>query len=285
MSPEASHLIAQTLGQIPSRLSRLHGGCVAEVYLAELPGRPPMVVKVDRGPCPMLDREGFMLRLLRERTCLPVPEVIACTPDVLAMEYVEHHGAISDAGREQLAQLVARLHAVSGPRYGLERDTLIGPLDQPNGWSDDWAVFFAEKRVRHFARHAHRVGQLPENLLARCESLSDGMGDLLGHGEGPCLIHGDLWAGNVLWKDGRVAGIIDPAVYYAEREVELAFMDLFGLFGRGFWEAYHRCRPIRKGFFECRIHAYKVFPLLVHVALFGRGYLAPLAEELDACGF
>lgn len=285
MSPDAGTLIAETLGQLPERLSRLPGGCVGEVYLAEMPGGQRVAVKVDRGPWAMLDREGFMLGLLRERSRLPVPEVITCAPHLLVMEYIEHEGGADDAGSEQLARLVADLHAVAVPGYGLDRHTLIGPLEQPNGWSDDWASFFAEKRVRHFARHAHGVGQLPASLLTRCEQLADGMSDLLGAGESPCLIHGDLWAGNVLWRGGRVAGIIDPAVYSADREVELAFMDLFGSFGPRFWEAYQVYRPIRPGFFERRMHAYKVYPLLVHVALFGSGYCAPLERELGACGF
>lgn len=284
-SPDAMALIAAALGQSPVGLSRLHGGCVAEVYLAALPSGRRVVVKVDRGPEAMLDREGFMLSLLRERSPLPVPEVLASTASVLAIAYIEHEGGADDAGREQLGRLVADLHAVSGRRYGLDRDTLVGPLAQPNGWADDWAGFFAENRVRHFARLAHRAGHLHTSLLSRCEGLAGAMHDMLGSGEGPCLIHGDLWAGNVLWRGGRVAGIIDPAVYYADREVELAFMDLFGSFGQRFWSAYHERRPIRPGFFEQRIHAYKVYPLLVHVALFGQAYIAPLARELDACGF
>ncbi|KAA0215314.1 MAG: fructosamine kinase [Leptolyngbya sp. PLA3] len=285
MTRGASERIAQTLGLSPVRVSPLYGGCVAEVYLAEFPGGRRMVVKIDRRPRAMLDREGFMLGMLRERSAFPVPEVIACEPGLLAMEYITHEGGPDDAGREQLARLVADLHGIAGPGYGLDRHTLIGPLEQPNQWTDNWAAFYAEQRVRHFARHAHREGQLPAGLLTRCERLADRMGDLLGPGEGACLIHGDLWAGNVLWRGGLVAGIIDPAVYYAEREVELTFMELFGSFGDRFWSAYCEHRPLRDGFFEQRIHAYRVYPLLVHVSLFGDGYIDPLVREIDACGF
>lgn len=277
-------LIERVLGRTPTTLSPLSGGCVAQVYLARMGDGERLVVKVDAGPRAMLDREAFMLELLRERSELPVPQVIACDLHVLAMEYIESSGGASEVGEVELAEAVARLHGVEGQAYGLERDTLIGPLEQPNSPSEDWAGFFAEHRVRAFARLAYSGGNLSLGLRDRCFRLADRAADLLEGAEPACLVHGDLWAGNVLWRDGRLAGVIDPATYYADREVELAFMDLFGSLGASFWQRYEQIRPIRSGFWELRRHAYKVYPLLVHVHLFGGSYAGQLDRELGAAG-
>lgn len=278
-------LIERVLGQAPIALSPLSGGCVASVYLAVMAGGERLVVKVDPGPRAMLDREAFMLRLLAERSELPVPKVVASDSRVLAMEYFESGGGPSSTGEGELADAVAKLHGVAGPHYGLEQDTLIGPLEQPNCPATDWSEFFAEQRVRAFARIAHSGGGLPDALCTRCLRLADRAPELLANAEGPCLVHGDLWAGNMLWRDGRLAGVIDPATYYADREVELAFMDLFGSLGPGFWERYAQIRPIRREFWELRRHVYKVYPLLVHVHLFGGSYTEQLDRELAASGF
>lgn len=275
-------MIEGVLGEMPVRVSAMSGGCVGEVFRADLASGGSVVVKIDRSQRPLLEREGYMLRLLAERSSLPVPRVIACDERVLVLEMIENSGGPSDTGREDLARVVAELHGVKGERYGLEQDTLIGPLEQPNTPAADWASFFAERRILHFARDAHAQGALPTPLLRRCERVAERMATLLDDCEEPTLIHGDLWSGNVLWRDGRLAGVIDPAVYYADREVELAFMDLFGSFGRRFWEAYDQLRPIREGFWDRRRHVYKLYPLLVHVRLFGRGYVNSLQAELDA---
>lgn len=278
-------LVEAALGRAPRRLTRLSGGCVGQVFLAKFDSHDCVVVKVDRSECPVLQREAFMLRLLRDRSTLPVPAVIAATDRVLAMEYIVCAGGASEPGRAELAEAVAQLHGVHDSSYGLDQNTLIGPLDQPNPRSESWPEFFAEHRVRHFARQAHDAGQLEADLLQRCERLADRISDVVGPGEGACLIHGDLWAGNVLWRSGQLAGVIDPACYYADREVELAFMDLFGGFGSAFWDRYHEIRAIRDGFWERRRHAYKVYPLLVHVQLFGGAYAGQLDSELRAVGF
>jgi len=102
--------------------------------------------------------------------------------------------------------------------------------------------------------------------------------------ERPSLIHGDMWGGNVLCRNGAVAGFVDPAIYYADAEIELAFSTLFSTFGDAFFSRYRELRDIRPGFFETRVPLYNLYPLLVHVRLFGGGYVAQVERTLTRFG-
>jgi fructosamine-3-kinase len=277
-------LIADVLGQEPVCLEPLAGGCVARVYRVGLADGGSLAAKVSTDEVPTLDIEAFMLGSLCARATLPVPRVVASTARVLVMEFIKHSGGASEPGLRELAQGLGELHGVCGPAFGFERDTLIGPLVQPNAQMSSWREFYAEHRLRHFAGVARRQGGLSGESFDRCLWAADRIGDWIDDDEPPALVHGDLWAGNVLWRDGRVAALIDPAIHFAHREVELAFMDLFGSFGSSFWDRYHELRPIRDGFWQTRRHVYRLYPLLVHVALFGGSYGSMLSSELDALG-
>ncbi len=263
--------IESALGSGVVSLSPLRGGCVAEVFRAQLGDGRDVVVKLGGGSQPGLDLEAFMLGVLREAG-VRVPEVLHAEPALLAMEHIENEGSRSAEGEAELGRIVAALHGRSADRYGLDRDTLIGPLDQPNGWSDDWPAFYAERRIAVVADLAERRGALPEGCRDRLRGVCDAMPGLIGPPNPPALIHGDLWAGNILWNAGRPAALIDPAVYYADPEIELAFIDLMGGLGPSFWRAYGELRPIDDRFRASRCELYQLYPLLVHAALFGGGY-------------
>lgn len=267
----AAARVAALLGAEPVSLRPLSGGCVAEVYRVAMPDGADLVAKLDRGADPKLDREGFMLRRL-EGAGVPVPRVIACERDALVMTHVENDGHSSAEGEAALGELVAALHEHGGERYGLERDTLIGPLEQPNAWDDDWRRFFAERRILPMADAAERRGALPAGTRGRLARLCERLDRLIPEPNPPSLVQGDLWSGNVLWRGGRPAALIDPAVYYADAEVELAFIDLMGGVGPAFWDAYAARRPIEPGFRAVRRDLYTLYPLLVHAVLFGGGY-------------
>ncbi|MEO1511889.1 MAG: fructosamine kinase family protein, partial [Planctomycetota bacterium] len=276
---------------------RLSGGCVGDVHRLRMPSGEDLVCKGAGGGAggvgggvgssASLDIEGWMLGYLRPRSTLPVPEVVHCEPSLLVMRHVPNDGARSDAGDREAGRLLAELHGVGADAYGLERDTLIGPLAQSNTVADDWSRFFGERRLRPMAARAG--GSLPGGTRGRIDRLCGRLDALIGEAGPPALVHGDLWSGNVLWDGGRVAAVIDPAVYHADAEVELAFIDLMGGFGRGFWEAYAEARPIRAGFWETRRDLYNLYPLLVHAALFdppgGGGYASSVARTLDRLGF
>jgi fructosamine-3-kinase len=272
--------IEAALGERPASVAPLGGGCVAEVYRIELAGGERLVAKVDDSASTRLDVEGYMLEYLAAHSPLPVPRVRHCAPELLVMTWLPGTAGCDSDAEAEAAALLAELHRVSADRYGLERDTAIGGLPQPNPWAESWVRFFAEQRLVHMAQLAADAGRLPPDVLERVHDVAARLDDWLDEPERPSLLHGDVWSGNILTDGGRVTGFVDPAIYYGHPEVELAFIGLFHTFGDRFFDAYAERRPIEDGFFELRQHVYNLYPLLVHVRLFGGGYLGDLVETL-----
>ena len=275
--------LSTILGQRPVRVSALSGGCIGDVSRADLPDGRTVVVK-SAGPSGTLDVEGWMLRYLAEHSRLPVPAVLHAVPSLLVMEFVEGQSRFSGAAEEHAAELLADLHSISAPTFGLERPTLIGPLPQPNTPTASWVEFFRDQRLLYMGGLAAEAGQIDSRLHDRLRRFTDQLPELLDEPERPSLIHGDVWTTNVLARGDRIAAFLDPSIYFAHPEVELAFITLFGTFGGAFFARYAQRRPIRAGFFERRRHVYNLYPLLVHARLFGGGYAAQVGGTLRALG-
>ncbi len=254
------------------RLTGMSGGCVGEVYLVDTPDGERLVAKVDDAAGGALDVEGYMLQYLGEHSGLPVPAVRHAEPSLLVMEWLP--GSTGGRGAEEhAAELLADLHGVSEEKCGLNRDTLIGGLHQPNPRTESWVSFFGEHRLLEMGRQALDAGRMGDSTMRRLEEVVGKLGRWLDEPEAPSLLHGDIWSGNVLSEGKRITGFLDPAVYYGHPEVELAFITLFSTFGERFFAAYGERRPIAPGFMEERRDLYNLYPLLVHVRLFGGGYL------------
>lgn len=233
-----------------------------------------------------LDVEAFMLNELAHLSELPVPRVLCSDPRLLAMSWIENDGgSITPAVECHAAELLANLHSRRFDRFGYERDTLIGPLVQPNPVSEKWVPFFRDYRLLYMAKRAYERGRLPDSLLSRIEVLADKLPDLLVEPAHPSLIHGDLWTGNVLVQGGRIAGFVDPAIYFAHPEIELAFTTMFGTFGAAFFDAYEALCPLEPGFHEVRCALYNLYPNLVHARLFGSAYHGAIDTTLRRLGF
>jgi fructosamine-3-kinase len=276
--------VEEYLGERLLSARPMGGGCIGEVYRVELEGGAPLVAKVDRKSASHLEREAYMLRYLGENSDLPVPQVFHGSETLLLMEYVEGSSRFSDGAERHAAELLAALHGISADAYGHERDTLIGSLDQPNLWTGSWSEFFREQRLLYLARVAYEAGRLPKGDLERIHRLAERLDDYLEEPEHPSLVHGDVWSANVLAKGDSITAFLDPAIYHADPEVELAFISLFDSFGDAFFERYAEIRGIRDGFFEGRRDLYNLYPLLVHVYFFGGGYLESVRTTLRRLG-
>lgn len=201
------------------------------------------------------------------------PRVIEATPTRLVMEWIDGSPEWSQLGRS-----LAVAHRQTNDRFGWHRDNVIGPLPQHNAWHDSWGEFFAERRVRvHFDDPA-----VPREIAARLERACGGpLQDLLElHDPQPSLIHGDLWSGNIV--AGRA--LIDPAVSFADREMDLAFLAFFGGVPDAFVDAYQSEFPLPGGW-ETRRPALQLHHALVHVRLFGGSYVARLETILSTLGW
>ncbi|MCO5199089.1 MAG: fructosamine kinase family protein [Anaerolineae bacterium] len=276
--------IEAALGVRPMAVHRLSGGSIGDVYRVAL-ADDTIVAKFDDRPNARLDIEAAMLTYLAENSQLPVPAVLSASPNLLLMTCEPGRSQFSESAQRHAARLLASLHTVTAPQFGLEIDTLIGGLHQPNLWTASWVDFFREQRLLNFGREAATERMLPSPVLHRLEQFAAHLDRWLIEPEQPALIHGDVWTTNVLANAECVTAFLDPAIYYADPEIELAFTTLFHTFGRPFYEQYAAIRPIRDGFFEERCDIYNLYPLLVHVRLFGGGYVDAVSRTLQRFGF
>jgi fructosamine-3-kinase len=273
--------IEQALGARIVRTAPLGGGCIAAVARVALSDGRTVVTKQGDG----LTLEAWMLRWMRQNTAAPVPAVQFEAGGLLVLECLDgDSGGLTDAAERDLGAIVAALHGIGAPHFGFERDTVIGGLKQPNPRVPVWRDFFRDHRLLHMAREGLAAGRLSARAMARIEALAARLDRWIDASVPPSLVHGDLWGGNILSDGTRITGLIDPAIHYADAEIELAFMTLFDSVDDAFFRSYAERRVIRPGFFEARRDLYNLYPLLVHVRLFGGAYVAQVERTLDRFG-
>ena len=214
-----------------------------------------------------------------------IPEVIYSGDGLLLLEYLPGSSSFSSLAQEHAAEILTQLHSITASSFGFERPTVIGGLHQPNPWTDSWLDFFREQRLGYMASQALAGNQITSHLFDRLYRFCEDLDDWIDSAAQPALIHGDAWTGNILAGPDTITGFLDPAVYFADPEIELAFTTLFGTFGPAFFRKYNEIRPIRPGFMEDRRDIYNLYPLLVHVRLFGGGYVAAVEQTLQRFGY
>ncbi len=250
------------------------GGSINECYAWRC-GAERLFVKLGTpGARTAFEAESLGLAELTRARAIRVPRVIACgkteAAAFLALEWIE--AGVADACCEQrLGAGLAALHALSAARFGFAHDNLIGRTPQLNGWTSNWAEFFRDRRLRpQLALAAQRghdsLAELGARLLERVPAL------LGGHQPRASLLHGDLWGGNWFASLQGEPVIFDPAVYYGDREADLAMTRLFGGFGSSFYQAYNAAAPLGPGW-QVRSELYNLYHVLNHANLFGAAYL------------
>lgn len=236
----------------------------------------------DAGAYPgMFEKEKKGLELLKGAGELFIPKVIS-TGEVGTQSYILMEHVDSDVSHpsfwSEFGKSLARLHKHSNEEFGLDHDNYIGSLPQYNDSRETWTAFFAEMRLGVQCKMARDSGKIDGTVVSNFEKLYPSLENLFPE-EKPALIHGDLWSGNFMVGPDGGPCIIDPAVYYGHREMDLGMSALFGGFDRQFYLSYHEEYSLEKGWEE-RLDLANLYPLMVHVNLFGGGYLGQVKNIL-----
>ncbi|HZY43246.1 MAG TPA: fructosamine kinase family protein, partial [Anaerolineae bacterium] len=264
--------IAKRLGTLKA-ITPVSGGDINQAARIET-DRAAYFVKWNLQPLPrMFEVEARGLQLLADARAVRIPQVIAVIdePPALVLEWIDQGHNKSDAA-EDLGRLLAQQHRSIGKTFGLDHDNTIGANLQFNQPTEAWIDFFREYRLGVQAALARESGHLPTDRARQLDWLMDHLDIWIDPKiVVPSLLHGDLWGGNYLIDAQGHPVLIDPAVYYGDREAEIAFTELFGGFGSRFYAAYNEAWPLDRGYADRR-DLYNLYHLLNHLNLFGEAY-------------
>lgn len=293
MEAERHHALGRWLGEQTGRrhasrpAGEVHGGSVHRCLRWPAAGGDAFVKVAAASQLAAFEAEAAGLESLREAQALRVPCVhavgLVAGTAVLALEWLalSPPDAASPEVQARLGERLASQHRVQAARFGWSRDNTLGATPQPNAEDDDWVRFYRQRRLGHMLTLAQAAG-LDPRIVDRGERLLDRCGQFFeDHCPVPSLLHGDLWGGN--WSAlarSREPVIYDPAVYFGDRETDIAFTRLFGGFGRAFYAAYEAAWPPDPGA-GTRTTLYNLYHVLNHHVLFGGGYARQAQHMID----
>ncbi len=252
----------------------LAGGCINDARILEGDGQKYFVKLNDAARLAMFEAEAAGLDEIIATRTLRAPRPVTCGQAggqaYLVLEYLDLGGSAGRHTDIALGQQLAAMHRVTRPKFGWSRDNTIGSTPQINTQETDWVGFYREHRLHFQLQRAADNGgrsllQQGEKLLAVLPVYFTDYRPM------PSLLHGDLWGGNHGTLPDGTPVIFDPAVYYGDREADLAMTELFGGFGAGFHAAYNEAWPLDPGY-RVRRDLYNLYHVLNHYNLFGGGY-------------
>ena len=212
-----------------------------------------------------------------------VPEVYDVSDKYLLMEYIETSKQAKCTQEIEAAKILSSLHTVNNDArmYGYYYDTTIGPFSQKNEQTQyNWTLFLGEMRIMPMARICYDKGYISKEIVERLALLCRDMYKRIDMAKiRPSLLHGDLWNGNILFNING-ATLIDPALSFGDKEMDLAYILMFDTFGKTFFEHYQEVHTLSKDFYDVKVPLYQIYPLLVHVALYGGNYIQQLEHLL-----
>ena len=285
--------ISQNLGMTVTELRPLTGGDIATAYQVKTGDGRRLFVKTHEDPGAMFPKEANGLRELEKASAIRIPQVLYVEGGLLILEWIETTKSRSDNFFSQFGHALAKLHRTSADKFGFYEDNYIGKAPQRNtpqiaydkgaGDSQTWAHFFFEYRLLEQYKMLENQGYAADikHLFKNLEPL---VFEIIGEcsAEAPALLHGDLWGGNFLVDTEEKACLIDPAVYYGDRETDLAMSTLFGGFAPEFYRAYRSEYPLR-GEYNEREPIYQLYHVMNHVNLFGGAYYGQMRNLMRRC--
>ena len=259
-----------------SEIRSVGGGCINEAFSININAGRYFIKYNSAVAYPaMFEKEAAGLKILADTKAISIPKVIATGESgklaFLILEHIEN-GTPDRNFWNDFGTKLADLHRNTSDYFGLDHDNYIGSLIQRNKLHPDFFSFFISERIELQLKEARNKGAFSQSETSYFDSLFKTLPNII-PAEKPALIHGDLWSGNYMITANASPCLIDPAVYYGHREADIAMTQLFGGFKPEFYSAYNQAWPMEKGW-QKRMDIFNLYPLLVHVNLFGGGYAA-----------
>lgn len=280
-----AQIISQTLGEpfTVDKMSHAGGGCINDAVVIEGSDRRFFVKLNRRNTLTMFEAETAGLLELAKTNAVRAPKPV-CTGIAgdrafLVLEHISLRRA-SSACTATFGTQLARLHATTRPTFGWDRDNTIGSTEQPNRPNADWVSFWQEQRLDHQLTIAKSQGHSGSVLDLGKRVIEITPRFFTTYHPRPALLHGDLWGGNFAMDEAGAPVIFDPAVYYGDREADIAMTELFGGFGSAFYSAYEEAAPLDPGY-SVRKVLYNLYHVLNHLNLFGGGYSAQAEDMME----
>ena len=259
------------------------GGCINETYRIHF-GNQQLFCKANSATKfpHLLQKESHGLELIAQQNVIKVPRVIDCFEtagkQVLLLEWI-NEGDRAEAFWERFGQQLAALHQVSNPHFGLDEDNYMGSVPQRNAATAKWTDFFIQQRLQPLVEQSSAENLLSSRHRAHFEKLYQKIHSFFADDQIPSLLHGDLWSGNFMCDEKAEPVLIDTAVYYGHPSIDLGMTTLFGGFRSSFYEAYNYHSALPSNYKE-QWEICNLYPLLIHLILFGRSYLSQIETIL-----
>ena len=209
-----------------------------------------------------------------------VPKIKFNSNELLIIDYIENNDIKDKNYQVILAEEISKIHQNTNNRYGFQFDAQIGALKQTNEFIDNWVIFFREKRLNSIFELINNDDPMTNNINQKIEKLLKNIHNLIPNNPIPRLLHGDLWAGNILYNNGKLVGLIDPGIFFGHNELEIAYLTWFNFVNEEFLKIYSNIIPIERDYFEYE-PIYQLYYCLLNVHLWDRMYIRDVEKLLN----
>ena len=270
-------------GAYRAQLSKVGGGCINECYKVAFSEGQVFCKVNDAARYPlMFQKESNGLEMIKKHGAIKVPDVIDCFESggkqTLLLQWVDE-GQRTEAFWKKFGEQLAALHHITAGTFGLGEDNYMGSVPQRNQPHNNWSDFFVNERLKPLVNQCSSKNLLSANHVFQFEKLYLQIGQLFESDAKASLVHGDLWNGNFMCNENEEPVLIDQAIYFGHRSVDVAMTTLFGGFRSQFYDAYNYHFPLPTNYEE-QWEICNLYPLLIHLLLFGKSYLSKIERSL-----
>ena len=226
-----------------------------------------------------INSEANSLIYLSKKFPLLFPSIKYQSKDMIIIDYILHNNIKNNDYQFILAKNILKLHKITNEKYGFEFDSQIGGLKQPNNFNSNWVDFYTNQRIYMIFDKINKSKPMPKSINQTIEKLMKNMRNFIPNSPNVSLLHGDLWEGNILFNDGKLAGLIDPGIYFGHNELEIAYLTWFKFIDENFLDFYSNILKIDKYFIEYE-PIYQLYYSLLNVQLWDRKYISDVEKLL-----